>query len=115
MIRRGGFVVLILIFLVSCNKSTSSSEENKPKLSPLAEQGIKVYRTRCIMCHNANPAVPGGMGPEIQGASLELLTAKILKQSYPEGYTAKRPTRAMPAMPFLEKDIPALHAYLNNL
>ena len=37
-----------------------------------------------------------------------------MRAEYPPGYTPKRDTRVMVAMPFLEKQIPALAAYLEG-
>jgi hypothetical protein len=47
-------------------------------------------------------------------SSLELLTARIKYKSYPAGYKPKRETAIMPDLSMLEKDIPAIHAYLNS-
>ena len=82
------------------------------KLSPEAERGRQVYLSSCIACHNADPASPGPVGPEIKGSSRELLEAKHLRSTYPSGYKPKRPTSVMPPQPQVAKDIPALSAYL---
>lgn len=39
----------------------------------------------------------------------------MLRNEYPPGYTPKRESRAMLAMPHLAGDIPALHAYLASV
>jgi mono/diheme cytochrome c family protein len=82
------------------------------KLSPEAERGRQVYLGSCIACHAADPAQPGAVGPEVKGSSPELLEAKLLRGTYPPGYKPKRPTSAMPPQPQLNRDIPALAAYL---
>ena len=82
------------------------------KLSPEAERGRQVYLSSCIACHNADPSSPGPVGPEIKGSSKELLEAKLLQGKYPPDYKPKRPTSVMPPQPQVEKDIPALAAYL---
>jgi mono/diheme cytochrome c family protein len=82
------------------------------KLSPEAERGRQVYLSSCIACHNADPASPGPVGPEVKGSSQELLEAKLLRGTYPPGYKPKRPTSVMPPQAQVEKDIPALAAYL---
>jgi mono/diheme cytochrome c family protein len=82
------------------------------KLSPEAERGRQVYLSSCIACHSADPSTPGAVGPEIKGSSKELLEAKLLQGKYPPGYKPKRPTSVMPPQPQVEKDIPALAAYL---
>ena len=47
-----------------------------------------------------------------QGGVGELLEAKLVRGTYPPGYTPKRPTAIMPPQPQLAKEIPALAAYL---
>ena len=54
----------------------------------------------------------GGIGPAVAGASLALLEARIMRNEYPEGYTPKRDTEAMIALPYLEKDLAAIVAFL---
>ena len=82
--------------------------------SEVIERGKKIYRMNCLQCHNADPRKAGSQGPANYAASLELLQAKVLKKQYPPGYVPQRKTSIMPAMPFLAKDIAALHAYLNS-
>lgn len=102
--------LFILITLIACNKQT----EEKP-LSAQAQRGKSVFLSNCIACHNTDPSKDGSLGPAISGSSLELITARVMKASYPPGYKPKRTTTAMPELPHLEPDIPAIHAYLNNL
>ena len=80
------------------------------KLSPEAERGRPVYLSQCTACHAADPSQPGPVGPEIKGASRELLEAKILRGTYPPGYKPKRPTTVMPPQPQVAGDIAALAA-----
>jgi mono/diheme cytochrome c family protein len=72
-----------------------------------------VYVTNCAICHNVDPSVDGSLGPAVAGSSLELLEARLLRNTYPEGYTPKRDSRVMMALPYLKEDIPAMAAYLN--
>jgi mono/diheme cytochrome c family protein len=81
-------------------------------LSPEAQRGRQVYTSQCTACHAFDPAQPGPVGPEVKGASRELLEAKILRGAYPRGYKPKRPTSVMPPQPQVASDIPALAAYL---
>ncbi len=81
-------------------------------LSPSAAQGRQVYLAHCATCHGPDPARPGPLGPPIKGSSRALLEAKVLRQTYPPGYTPKRPTQLMPPLPTLAGDIPALADYL---
>lgn len=76
------------------------------------EQGRQAYLSSCIACHNVDPAKDGALGPAVAGSSLELLEARVLRGEYPDGYTPRRDTAVMLAMPFLEKQIPAMAAYL---
>lgn len=78
----------------------------------LAERGRRVYSQNCAICHNLDPTLPGPVGPEIAGSSAALIEARVMRAEYPPGYTPKRDTRQMVAMPFLEEDLPALEAYL---
>ena len=76
------------------------------------ERGRHVYLSQCTSCHAIDPAQPGPVGPEVKGASRELLEAKVLRGTYPPAYRAKRPTAVMPPQPQLAGDIPALAEYL---
>ena len=82
------------------------------KLSPDAERGRQIYQSQCIACHNPDPAKAGPLGPDVRGSSAELLRAKIVGGAYPPGYAPKRPTKLMPPLPPLAKDILALAEYL---
>jgi len=83
-----------------------------PASDPVAERGRQVYLAQCTQCHSADPAQPGPVGPEVKGASRELLEARLLRAGYPPGYKPKRPTSVMPAQPAVAPEIPALAAYL---
>lgn len=98
-----------LLAIVSCTQK----KDNVPA-SPLAEQGRKVYLANCISCHNPDPSKDGVVGPAISGSSLELLRARVLEASYPAGYTPKRPSHAMAALPHLKNELEALHSFLNQ-
>lgn len=78
----------------------------------LKRRGRAVYIANCVACHNPDPAMDGGIGPAVAGASLALLEARIMRNEYPEGYTPKRDTEAMIALPYLEKDLAAIVAFL---
>ena len=81
----------------------------------LAARGETVYQNNCTACHARDPRVAGPVGPPIAGSPLELLTAKVLRNEYPPGYTPKRDTRAMVPLAHLEPELPALAAYLGSL
>ena len=104
----------------SSKKDPSSASQQPSQISPEAEKlnlitrGQKVYSQNCVACHNPNPKQDGAVGPAIYGSSLELVSARVLRAAYPPGYKPKRPTGQMPAFAGLEKEIPALHAFLNQ-
>jgi mono/diheme cytochrome c family protein len=95
-------VVAAALALAACGRE---------QLSPEAEHGRQVYLSQCTACHAVDPAQAGPVGPELKGASRELLEAKVLRGTYPPGYTPKRSTSVMPPQPQLA-DLPALAAYL---
>ncbi|MCS5635277.1 MAG: cytochrome c [Myxococcota bacterium] len=80
----------------------------------LRDRGRAVYTANCSACHNRDPSLPGNLGPPVAGSSLELLEARLLRNAYPEGYTPKRDSRVMMALPYLKDDIPSLAAYLTH-
>src|SRR6266849_5374651 len=90
---------------------TACSEPSSPG-GPNAERGRQLYLSQCIACHNPDPAVAGPLGPPIKGSPPELLESKVLKGTYPRGYTPKRPTTLMPVQPALEPELGNLAAYL---
>jgi mono/diheme cytochrome c family protein len=102
----------------SSASSASSKATALPRPTPatdpkaLAEKGRSYYLSSCIACHNSDPAKDGALGPAVASSSWELLEARVMRAEYPAGYTPKRDTRVMVAMPFLERQLPALAAYL---
>jgi len=87
-----------------------------PPLDPaqLAERGRSIYMSNCIACHNVDPSADGALGPAVTGSSEALIYARVVDGTYPEGYTPKRDTRVMIALPHLKPEIPALAAYLDK-
>ncbi len=81
------------------------------KVSPVERGGI-IYMANCLVCHNADPNLPGSQGPPIAGSSRELVAARVLHLAYPPGYTPKRNTHAMRAIPTLAPEIGNLVAFL---
>lgn len=78
------------------------------------ERGRSIYSANCIACHNSDPRLRGAIGPEVSGSTLELLKLRIVDGTYPVNYKPKRSSRAMPKLPHLDREIPAIHAYLNS-
>jgi mono/diheme cytochrome c family protein len=81
----------------------------------LVEAGRGVYMGNCIACHNPDATKDGALGPAVAGASLELIEARVLRSEYPEGYTPKRDTRVMVALPHLAPKMKELTVYLASL
>jgi mono/diheme cytochrome c family protein len=115
---RGGkiFFVVLLAAISSCTKKEPAAPQTPEQLqtSQLIEKGRRAYQVNCIACHNPNPKIDGVIGPSIAGSSLELLRARIMDAAYPAGYTSKRGTKSMVALPHLKDEIEALHAFLNS-
>ena len=81
----------------------------------LVEAGRSAYNANCIACHNMDPTHDGALGPAVAGSSYELIEARVMRAAYPEGYTPKRDTRVMVALPHLEPRLKELAAYLASL
>lgn len=90
------------------NRPTRTAREGDPK------RGRGIYLSACVACHNSDPSKDGPVGPAIKGSPKELIEARVLRASYPPGYTPKRHTRIMPAQPYLKNAIPDLTAFLNE-
>jgi mono/diheme cytochrome c family protein len=100
--------------LAAAAAALCACDSQQVALSPLAEQGRRVYLNVCVACHNGDPNEDGAVGPANAGASRELLEAKVLHGTYPPGYAPKRESNAMPRFEYLAGDIDALHAYLQE-
>ena len=101
---------LALALLTACPSSEGGGEH-----AALVKRGGVVFETNCTACHARDPRADGPVGPAIACAATELLSAKVLRNEYPPGYVPKRDTQAMPPLPHLEKELPALAAYLQSL
>ena len=101
------------LVLAALAAACSPGEENDPQ-AQLAKRGEQVYLSNCTACHAHDPGQPGPLGPAVAGASLELLEAKVLRNTYPPGYTPKRDSQAMIPLVHLAPELPALAAYLSE-
>ncbi len=108
------FVFVLLVLSGGCTKKAASTPETMTA-DQLVERGKAIYNLNCIACHNIDANKEGAAGPPVYGATRELLEARVLKASYPDGYKPKRDSKLMISMPHVEKEIPALHAYLNSV
>ena len=119
------FALLLIMLISSCEKKSikheeAESEPDQKKLNNTVasttdiEKGRMVYFANCVSCHNNNPKKPGSIGPEVYGASIDVLTQKIVFGKYPENYRPKRTSKIMPLMPHLNKEISNLHAFINS-
>jgi len=114
------FLLLVsLLFVISgCTKKDAATSDSGAASATSSEEqlvarGQTIYKMNCIACHNPDPAVDGPTGPSIKGSSLELVQLRVVKAQYPEGYKPKRETKVMPPLPHLEKEVAAIHAFLN--
>jgi mono/diheme cytochrome c family protein len=109
-----GVFIGSLVFLTLCackdNKQTNIINPNEE----LLKRGKLIYLTRCTVCHNNDPKIPGSVGPEIYGSSKDLIEHRVLTAKYPDNYKPKRNSKLMPPMPDLKNDIEALHYFLNH-
>lgn len=94
-------VLLCALFLSACAQDQSPSGRGK-----------HVYLAQCTSCHNSDPSKAGPVGPAVKGSSAELLEAKLVRGSYPPGYTPKRDTVIMPPQPQFAPNVSDLAAFL---
>ena len=104
-------VAFFLLGLSACEKKATTPAS---PAELLLQRGRTVYSANCTACHNADPKKPGALGPEVFGASAELLEARVVHGNYPAGYTPKRATKIMQPLPQLKGDLDALRAFLNQ-
>jgi len=76
--------------------TSSSCGGSAAPMTP-AQRGRIVYMTNCVICHNANPNLPGTQGPPIAGSPRVLVYDRVMFLKYPPGYKPKRTTHAMRA------------------
>ena len=119
------FALLLIMLISSCEKKSIKKEEAESEPDQIKlnntiasttdiEKGRMAYFANCVSCHNNNPKKPGSIGPEVYGASIDVLTQKIVFGKYPENYNPKRTSKIMPLMPHLKKEISNLHAFINS-
>jgi mono/diheme cytochrome c family protein len=97
------------LFFLACTSSAPSSAEEE-----LIKRGQTTYITQCASCHNADPKKEGVLGPAVFGSSKQLLEARVLNGIYPAGYSPKRQTQVMQALPHLKNEMDALTSFLNQ-
>lgn len=85
----------------------------------LLDKGKRLYLSNCIQCHHRDPNLKGSLGPEMVDAPLEVMTSKVMTGVYPAvlpvGFVPKRNSKAMRKIPKLQKDIPAIHAWVQSM
>ena len=108
--------VAVALLATGCTKKSSESVPvAEMTAAQLSERGKSIYISNCISCHNIDPTKDGTIGPAVAGSSAELVEARLMRAEYPANYKPKRETRVMVALPHLQKEIPALSAYLSQL
>ena len=88
------------------------SGEQASGLDASAARGKTVYENVCTACHHRDPRQAGALGPQLAGASLEVIEAKVLRNEYPPGYAPKRPGASMPKYEYLAPNLGDIAAYL---
>lgn len=106
-----GTAFIVALSLVACTQEDSPPHERRMGEGS-TQRGERIYIAQCTACHNRDPAKEGTLGPAVKGASQELLTARLLRASYPPGHQPKRDTSVMPVLPHLASEIPDLAAFL---
>lgn len=91
---------------------TGSCQRSEPTTA--TERGRRIYLAACTTCHNPDPTLPGGSGPEIAGSSRELIEARVLRAEYPPGYHPKRASKAMLPLPQFAPYIDDISAFLGE-
>ena len=104
--------LLFVFVLTGCGKKSDAPAKTAGDGNP--SRGRAIYLSNCAACHNNDPSKDGPIGPAIKGSTRELVEARVLRTSYPPGYTPKRKTTLMPAQPYLESSLPDLVAFLNQ-
>jgi mono/diheme cytochrome c family protein len=107
LLAAAALAALAVEFWGACNRKESGN------VDPQVARGRVVYASNCIACHNPDPSRDGTLGPAIKGSRPELVKARVMRAEYPPGYTPKRTTRIMVALPLKESDVEAVAAYLN--
>lgn len=102
----GAAAVLVACSGESASQRPAASGEGDPA------RGREAYLAFCVSCHGADPAKAGPVGPPIQGASRELLEARVVQGTYPPGYTPKRDSGVMQPIPQAAPYVGDLTAYL---
>jgi len=111
LIRRANRAWLLLASACLACPQSSNDDASQPSA---AQRGRKIYENVCIACHNGDPTQPGSLGPQIAGASRELIEAKVLRGEYPPGYTPVRPGKTMPRYEYLAGRLGDVAAYLQQ-
>jgi mono/diheme cytochrome c family protein len=110
-----GVAMLLPFLLLECTKKSAPPENQTPLTQEqLVEKGQQIFQLNCTSCHGGDPQKDGPIGPSIAGSALPLIEARVMRAEYPAGYTPKRTTKTMVALPHLKEDLPAIHAYLNS-
>lgn len=96
-------VLILLTILTACSD---------PMIIEMKSEAI--YKNQCMQCHNANPNKAGSIGPDLVSTPKEAFMLKVVEGRYPEDYTPKRKTKAMPVFKKYKNDVEALYNYIQT-
>jgi mono/diheme cytochrome c family protein len=109
------FAGVVLMLGTACTPNKPATPAAPLTGLELIEHGHQVFLMNCASCHGSDPLHDGPVGPAIAGSATELIEARVLRAGYPAGYKPKRTSATMVALPHLQKEIPAIAAYLQSL
>ncbi len=95
-------ILIILTILTACSDTV------------IVDKSEAIYKNNCMQCHNANPNKAGSIGPDLVSTPKEAFIMKVVEGKYPEGYTPKRKTKAMPVFKKYKNDVEALYNYVQT-
>jgi mono/diheme cytochrome c family protein len=101
-----------LALIAAIAAGSACDGDRDANVPPEVVRGRAVHASKCLACHGPDPARPGPLGPEIAGASRDLLEARVVRGEYPPGYAPKRDTKLMPPMPEVASSVDDLAAFL---
>ena len=107
-------IVAAALLAIGCSDESNPPAGADSAQAAAAKRGRQIYENVCIACHNGDPTQAGALGPPVEGASRELIEAKVLRGEYPPGYTPQRPGQTMPRYEYLAGKLGDVAVYLQQ-